>query len=337
MLDEKLEREIIEYLLGKIEKKHREYGRLLLREENIPETNQIVMWAIRDDVREIFETTIVLDEYPDVEIHITFARPQFFWDVVLGKEEITFWQMATVARVLQTGEIIYDPQSILKDLKQKAQSLKWPPALISHKINTAEKLISRSHYYIREDMLGDAYMWMVKAFEEAICVPLMKENEFRLTGGTFLLEILKKKRPEFYEKYQEILHLDRFTPEKLERARKELEQLGDRLYHMNVNTRREMWILTGFVSINESERRLQQALKAREQKLKAEFVQFLLETAAVELWQAVFSIAQTPKRPVPLDPWLVGFFSNWFLNDIEDLEITITRHLKYIQTIIEEN
>jgi hypothetical protein len=46
------------------------------------------------------------------------------------------------------------------------------------------------------------------------------------------------------------------------------------------------------------------------------------EDAITELWQAYFITAQTPwHREVPLDPWVVGLFWKWFVNDSPKFEI----------------
>ena len=75
---------------------------------------------------------------------------------------------------------------------------------------------------------------------------------------------------------------------------KELETLSNHLFYANERTKREMWILAAFVSINESERRLKQCFKAQKAGVDSLEIQRLFEASVAELWQAVFLVAQTP-------------------------------------------
>ncbi len=329
---------VIEVLLSQVEGLHQEIGRFIVNEELPLHAEGLNVWALRTNVRELMETTITLEEFPHLEIHVTYAHPTFVTDVLRYKKTVSFWQAATVLRVFRNARIIYDPDGLIASFKEVIENMIWPKKFIALKKSVALSLIDKARYFIREDMLADAYIWMVKSFEEAISVPLMLENQFSLTSSPLLLQTLRKIKPEFLEWYQEILQMETFTPEKIDRARRELELLGDRLYHMHQGTDREMWILTSFVSINQSERRLQQALNAQELGMDSELVQSLFETALVDLWQATFTMAQTPKKSVPLDPWVVGFFYNWFMEsiDVNELESIIQGRLMALESMLEE-
>ena len=86
---------------------------------------------------------------------------------------------------------------------------------------------------------------------------------------------------------------------------------------------REEWILTAFVSINEAERKLLRVLKhAADDNLDMLSWEYLFEDALAELWQAYFVTAQTPwNKEVPLDPWVVGLFWKWFVNETPKYDI----------------
>ncbi len=339
LLDEDTVTQIIELVLSKTEDVHHEIGRFLVEEDLPLRSEGLNMWALRTNVRELMETTFSLEEFPEADIHVTYAHPTFVTDVIRFKEEVSFWQVSTVLRVFRGATIIYDPDGLIRSFKEAIERMTWPKRFIALKKRVALSLIEKSRHFIAEDMLADAYIWMVKAFEETISVPLMMENQFKLTSSPLLLETLRQANPKYLEWYQDLLQLDTFTPEKIDRARKELELLGDRLYHMYRGTDREMWILTSFVSINQSERRLHQAMNAQELNLDAEFVQSLYETAVVDLWQATFIMAQAPKKMVPLDPWVVGFFYNWFMEslDVNDLEKIIETRLSEFESLLEES
>ncbi len=161
-------------------------------------------------------------------------------------------------------------------------------------------------------MLADAYVWLIKAAEEAICVPLMEMNAFEIGTATLLLDALRDFDEVIYTFFTDLLRIPTFTPEKLENARKELEKLADHLYRKNIKTDREMWILAAFVSINESERRLNQSLEADKSGYDKKVITRLFETAIGELWQGYFLVAQNPRFEVKLDPWVVSSFWRWF-------------------------
>ncbi len=338
LLDEDQVTRIIELVLEKTENMHLEIGRFLVDEDLPLRAEGLNMWALRTNVRELMETTFTLDEFPNVDIHVTYAHPTFVTDVIRYKEDVSFWQAATVLRVFRDAKIVYDPDGLIEAFKEAIENMTWPRKFIALKKRVALSLIEKSRYFIEEDMLADAYIWMVKAFEEAISVPLMVENQFNLTSSPLLLETLRQVKPRYLEWYQDLLQMATFTPEKIDRARRELELLGDRLYHMHQGEDREMWILTSFVSINQSERRLHQAMKAQELNLDSDFVQRLYETAVVDLWQASFIMAQTPKKMVPLDPWVVGFFYNWFMEslDVNSLEVLIETNLLKLEDLLED-
>lgn len=300
---------IIESLLEKIEAKDQEQGRLLVHDEFEQLDSRVNLWAIRENVRDLKETTVTsLSNIPDdIEIKVTYAPPSFFLDVLGGKKDVPYWQVATVIRILRYSDIIYDPQGKIQQWMDQAPHIEWDPDLIELKRQTTQLLLDRMDNRIREEMLADAYIWLIKAAEEAICVPLMQANAFKIGTATLLLDVLRDFDEDLYVFFADLLRVSAFTHEKLERARKELEKLADHLYKLNVKTDREMWILAAFVSLNESERRLNQS-----QKAETELIFRLFETAIGELWQAYWLVAQNPRSEVKLDPWVVGSFWNHF-------------------------
>lgn len=316
---------VIETLLMKIEVKDQEQGRLLVHDDFEQFDSRINLWAIRENVRDLKETTItnLIDISEDVEIKVTFAPPSFFLDVLGGRKDVPYWQVATVMRILRHCDIVFDPKGKMQQWVDQAPHIEWDPSLIELKRQTAQMLLDRMRNRIREDMLADAFMWLIKAAEEAICVPLMEANAFKIGTATLLLDILGNFDFDLHTFFSNLLQIPTFTPEKLDNARKELETLADHLYSLNVKTDREMWILAAFVSINESERRLNQS-----QKVEAKFTQRLFETAIGELWQGFWLVAQNPKKEVKLDPWVVGSFWNHFGFDELDKEWLLEQEKK---------
>ena len=173
-------------------------------------------------------------------------------------------------------------------------------------------LLKRMQNRIHEDMLADAYIWLLKAAEEAICIPLMIKNAFDIGTPALMLEALKELDVDLYAFFAMLLQIRNFSFEKLEKARKELENLADHLYHKNIKTDREMWILAAFVSINESEKRLKQSIRRKKERSNDQIIDKLFHAAIGELWQAFFLVAQSPRLEVKLDPWVVGSFWNYF-------------------------
>ncbi len=300
---------IIETLLEKIEAKDQEQGRLLVHDDFEQFDSRINIWAIRENVRDLKETTItgLPNISDDVEIKVTYAPPSFFLDVLGGRKNVPYWQVATVMRILRFSDIIYDPQGKMQHWMDQAPHIEWDPNLIELKRQTTQLLLDRMENRIREDMFADAYIWLIKAAEEAICVPLMQANAFKIGTATLLLDVLRDFDDDLYTFFADLLRISTFTNKKLENARKELETLADHLYRLNVKTDREMWILAAFVSINESERRLNQCRKS-----ETKFMKRLFETSVAELWQAYWLVAQSPRKEVKLDPWVVGSFWNHF-------------------------
>ncbi len=310
--DEEL-KQIIETLLLKITTKDEEIGRILVRDQFEQYDSRITIWAIRKKERDIKETTVTdLTEFPHIEVKITYAPPSFFLDVLGGQEDVPFWQVATVVRLLNHSDIIYDPKGSIQEWVDQVSNIEWKPEVIELKQKTTQILLERMKKCLNEDMLADAYIWLLKAAEEAICVPLMKNNAFNVGTATLMLEVLQTMDNNLYTYFSQLLRVSSFTPDRLKKALEELVLLADHLYTHNIKTNREMWILAAFVSINESERRLNHYLEARKNKNDSKFCQRLLESAIGELWQAFFLVAQNPRLDVKLDPPVVGSFWNWF-------------------------
>lgn len=293
----------------KIEAKDQEQGRLLVHDDFEQFDSRVTFWAIRENVHDLKETTITdLVGIPnDLEIKVTFAPPSFFLDVLGGRKNVPYWQVATVIRILRHSDIVFDPKGKMQQWIDQAPLIEWDSSLIELKRQTATMLLDRMNNRLREDMLADAYIWLIKAAEEAICVPLMEANAFKIGTPTLLLDVLRDFDLELYIFFANLLRIPAFTPEKLDDARKELEILADHLYSLNIKTDREMWILAAFVSINESERRLKQS-----KLVDTKFKRRLLETAVGELWQGYWLVAQNPRKEVKLDPWVVASFWNYF-------------------------
>ncbi len=336
MVDASITTQIIEILLSKIEVKDQELGRLLIHDEFEDIDSRIVIWAIRENVRDLKETTITdlheIADIGDLEIKVTYSPRSFFEDVLTGKN-VPYWQVATVMRLLKNSDIVYDPKGKLEDWRKKAKYVVWQDEIIELKKSTSLMLIERMNNRISDDMLVDGYIWLIKAAEEAICVPLMIQNAFGVGTASLLLDTLHNAEINLYDFFRNLLRVNEFTPDKLEKARLELELLADKLYQKNIKTDREMWILAAFVSINESERRLNQSLKIKTSDVTSTVASRLFETAVGELWQAYFLVAQNPRSAVKLDPWVVASFWNWFGSPEID-EKWIKSKEKYIRDAI---
>ncbi|MHA1977302.1 MAG: hypothetical protein ACW98F_15220 [Candidatus Hodarchaeales archaeon] len=312
MVDQQVINQIVEILLSRITSDNQELGRLLIRDQYDLLDSRVVFWSIREKLRDLKETTVTdLEEFQQIEVKLTLAPRMFFEDVLTGKN-VPYWQVATVMRLLQSSEIIYDPRGKLDEWKTKAEQVIWQPDVIELKRQTTQMLLDRVKNRIQEDMIADAYIWLIKAAEEAICVPIMTQNAFGLGTAPFLLDSLRNTDINLYDFFSLLLRISHFTPDKLVSARQELELLADRLYQQHVRTDREMWILSAFVSINESERRLNQSMTIKSTDKTTSISSRLFETAVGELWQAFFLVAQSPKLDVKLDPWVVASFWNWF-------------------------
>ncbi|NHJ01475.1 MAG: hypothetical protein EAX86_05000 [Candidatus Heimdallarchaeota archaeon] len=304
---------IITTLLGRIEAQHQEIGRLLIHDEFQELESTVNLWAVREGVRDLKETRVTdLSESDEYEIKLTFAPPSFFTDVLEGRKSVPYWQIATVIRLLRNSDIIYDPRGRLKEWVQLAPQIKWQSEVIELKRQTTQVLLSRMNNRIQEDMLADAYIWLIKAAEEAICIPLMEKNDFDIGPASLLLDSLNQLDIKLFQFFANLIQIPSFNYEKLINARKELELLAEHLYRKNVKTEREMWILTAFVSINESEKRLNQYSKALKAQADDKIIKRLYQTAVGELWQAFFLVAQNPRLDVKLDPPVVGSFWKWF-------------------------
>jgi hypothetical protein len=336
MVDPDITTQIIENLLSKIELKDQELGRLLIHDEFEDIDNRITIWAIRENLRDLKETTITdlheIENIADLEIKVTYSPRGFFEDVLSGKN-VPYWQVATVMRLLKFSDIVYDPRGKLNKWKEQAKFVEWQNEVIELKRKTSIMLLDRVNNRISDDMMVDGYIWLIKAAEEAICVPLMTQNAFGVGTASLLLDTLHNTEINLYDFFRNLIRIHDFTPEKLEKARLELELLADRLYQQNIKTDREMWILAAFVSINESERRLKQSLKVKTSDITSTVASRLFETAVGELWQAYFLVAQNPRSAVKLDPWVVGSFWNWFGSEEID-EKWIKAKENYIKDVI---
>lgn len=290
-----------------------EIGRFV-EEDPFAADNDLKIWIIKLNERQLNERIIDLDEFSNFKISLIFVPPAFFSDVVRGQKDIPFWQVATVTRVLHLAFPVYDPESFIVQHIDAAKHLKWSPELINEKRMVVHQLLEKAnHYSIKEEMLADGYMWALKAAEESICIPLMEKNFFSLTTPVLLLDTLRQ-IPDLYSFYLQILGIDSMTPDLCLIALKELEKLAEHLYHANNNTDRSTWILGSFVSINQVESRLNQIFKSVG-NIETITLQNQFEDAIAELWQAFWLLAQTPNNFVPLDPWVVGLFWKWFVNN----------------------
>jgi len=336
MLDPNIKAQIIEILLSKIEAKDQELGRLLIHDEFEGIDSRIIIWAIRENVRDLKETTITdlneIADKDDLEIKVTYSPRSFFEDVLNGKN-VPYWQVATVMRLLKNSDIIYDPKGKLENWRGQAKYVEWQEEVIELKRNTTLMLLERMNNRLLDDMMVDGYIWLIKAAEEAICVPLMIQNAFGVGTASLLLDTLHNAEINLYDFFRNLIRVNEFTPEKLEKARLELELLADKLFQQNLRTDREMWILAAFVSINESELRLNQSLQIKTSDINSTVASRLFETAVGELWQAYFLVAQNPRSAVKLDPWVVASFWNWFGSPEID-EKWIKSKEKYIRDVI---
>ncbi len=310
MVELSVKKRVIEYVLSKIEAKNQEWGRFLVKDSFDTLDLHITFWAVQESARDLKEVALTpMVEQPELELKLTYAPPSFFLEVLDGRNT-PYWQVATVYRVLNNSEIIYDPKGRLKEWVNKINQIKWTPDVIQLKQQTTLSLLQRMEKFIKEDMLADAYIWLIKAAEEAICVPLMKQNSFGLGSAPLLLDTLRDHHNDIFLFFKSLLRIEMFSIEKLEESRRELEKLADRLYLDNIKTDREMWILAAFVALNESEKRLTQSIAAKEYDINLSTR--LFETSIGELWQAYFLVAQNPRTEVKLDPWVVGSFWKWF-------------------------
>lgn len=310
MVELSVKKRVIEYVLSKIEAKNQEWGRFLVKDSFDTLDLHITFWAVQESARDLKEVALTpMVEQPELELKLTYAPPSFFLEVLDGRNT-PYWQVATVYRVLNNSEIIYDPKGRLKEWVNKINQIKWTPDVIQLKQQTTLSLLQRMEKFIKEDMLADAYIWLIKAAEEAICVPLMKQNSFGLGSAPLLLDTLRDHHNDIFLFFKSLLRIEMFSIEKLEESRRELEKLADRLYLNNIKTDREMWILAAFVALNESEKRLTQSIAAKEYDINLSTR--LFETSIGELWQAYFLVAQNPRTEVKLDPWVVGSFWKWF-------------------------
>lgn len=330
MIKDEIVEAVVNTLLAKIDDKHQEVGRILVHDEFEEFSNQIIMWAIRENIRDLKETTVTnLEEFEDIEIKLTFAHPSFFEEVISGYKDVPFWQVATVKRLLTKCDVVFDPKGIITKWVEKIEFIEWDSKLISLKREVTKSLLKRVKNRLNQDMLADAYVWLIKAAEEALCVPLMKQNTFEIGTATMMLDFIRESESYYYDLFSDLLNMRNLEHEDVEKARKELEILGDHLFQKFTRTRREMWILTAFVSINESERRLNQS---KMDVTKPDRIR-LFETSIGELWQAYFLIAQTPRTEAKLDPYVVGSFWNtfgservteeWIMEKVEEIESII--------------
>lgn len=330
MVRPEAESSVTAYLLRNLTPKDRklEVGRLIFDDKFGP-AHQIQYWAFRQGLRQTTEKVLELDQFPDLEVSITFAPPSYVTDIFEG-EDVPFWQISNVKRVLSSCRIIYDPQDFIKTYIGKVETLQWSPEVIALKENVALELVAKSQRFLDQDMLADAYAWAIKAAEEAICAQLMRSNLFNVTTPSLLLDTLRQKPP-LLRFYLDLIGADLLSPDLVVVALKELENLATQLFYANEGTDREQWILTGFVSINEAERKIMHVLEqAQSEEGVLDLVEWQAqyEDAVAELWQAFFLVAQTPWRwAVPLDPWVVGLFWKWHVteNPPYDVETILTQ------------
>lgn len=335
-MDLETEDSIIDHLMKNLTKKDLdlEVGRFINRNILFQDDRSIQIWVVKQNTRQITEKTVELDDFPSYQINLTFVAPTFFTDVFEGLD-VPYWQIATIKRVLKDCRIVYDPQEFISYCNKQAQDLTWNDESIQLKKNVSLELIKKSEHFIAQDMLADAYMWGIKAVEEAICVQLMTHGSFNVTTPSLLLDSLRG-MPELMAFYADLLGIELLTPDLAFISLKELENLADHLFHaQNTPKQREEWILSAFVSINEAERKLKRVLThAADENLDVLSWESLFEDALAELWQAYFVTAQTPwNKEVPLDPWVVGLFWKWFVN--EDPKYDIYQLIDRTKSILE--
>jgi len=130
MINKKELRRIIEVLLTKIEAKDQEIGRLLVHDDFEQYDSRITIWAIRGNVRDLKETAVTgLTDFSTIEVKITYAPPSFFLDVLSGRKNVPYWQVATVVRLLQHSDVIYDPKGTIQEWVDQVPNIEWQPEL----------------------------------------------------------------------------------------------------------------------------------------------------------------------------------------------------------------
>ncbi len=335
-MDTSLEEKIINHLMKNLTTQDidLEIGRFITENDIFQDSNSLHVWIIKQNSHQITEKTVELDEFSSIEINLTFVPPNFFTDVFEGLD-VPYWQIATSKRVLTDCKIVYDPQKFVHYCIEQAKTLSWNSESIALKKNVSEELISKARNFIKQDMLADAYMWAIKAVEEAICVQLMNNGSFNVTTPSLLLDSIRG-TPDLIRFYSDLLAADLLTPDLAFVSLKELENLAEYLYHsQNIHKQREEWILSAFVSINEAERKLKRVLNhASDENLDLASWEIVFEDALAELWQAYFVTAQTPwNKDVPLDPWVVGLFWKWFVN--EEPKYDVNQILERTKAILE--
>ncbi|MFX0113051.1 MAG: hypothetical protein ACFFB3_00735 [Candidatus Hodarchaeota archaeon] len=321
-IDQQTKEKLFGVLAENAAKDKKEVARFLFAGTSMGVEDELEIWVVKLHQRSMMETTARLEDFPSIPIRTTYVKPDFFLDIANGVEDVPFWQIATVMRLISNCEMIYDPQDFMKTMIEKLRHLEWAPSLIELKRSTAKVLQEKSLKALQEDMMADAYIWAIKGIEEAICVPLMLRNLFSLGTPTLLLDSLQS-MPELKKQYVALLGADQFKPFELENALKELDRVATHLYHQQPpKSDREMWILSGFVSINASERLLKQCYQLLGTNSdNASLVNRYFETAVAEYWQALFLCAQTPNKFVPLDPWIVSIFWKWLARSKSEEEI----------------
>ena len=154
MVDPHVITQVIEALLSKIELKHQELGRFLLHDEFEYLDPRIVLWAVRENIRDLKETSITdLDDFSDIEIKLTFGPREFFEDVLSGKN-VPYWQVATVMRIFKTSEIVYDPRGKLDKWLAQAEYVEWQNEVIELQRDTTRMLLKRVNNRINDIYLN---------------------------------------------------------------------------------------------------------------------------------------------------------------------------------------
>ncbi|MHA2364909.1 MAG: hypothetical protein ACXAC7_13215 [Candidatus Hodarchaeales archaeon] len=323
MVSKDIEQQISNNLLSALTSKDKEIGRFIFIDKLASESD-LHFWAVRHNTRQITEKQLEIDEFPDIRVYLTLVPPKFFSDLFNDIADVPFWQISYAKRVLTSCKVIFDPEKFLSYYIEKIDNITWSSETIKLKEDVSRLLLKKSQKFVEEDppMIADAYIWSIKAVEEAICAQLMRKNHFNIATPSLLLDTLNHE-PDLKRFYLDLLGVDNLSPDLAVIAIKEFEKLADHLFHASKGTQREMWILTSFVSINEAERKINRVIaKAGEENLDLLLFQSLFEDAIAELWQAFFLAAQTPwRRAVPLDPWVVGLFWKWHVNEKPKFEI----------------
>lgn len=309
---------ITNYLMDNRKYDSKELGRFIVKDNQDIYNDYYSMWIIKEDERGIFEKTLSIDSFPrefkdefeGIQISLTYANPSYIFDVLSGDKDINFWQIGNVIRVIKSSIILDDPKGLLAKAKNQAQDITWSPELIRLKRQISLSLLDKALKYFNEDILADAMIWLLKAAEEALCVPLMKRDAYRITTPKFILDILRKTDPFLYQFYSGLLGISEQTIERIQKAYDELEMLAERIFRINKRKDREMWILVSYVSLNTCEMHLRELSNSEK---GSDYFQLHFESVIVELWQAYFLISQTPwNRMSPLDQWIVASFWNHF-------------------------